>query len=91
MLEFLIFELSEKLYEVYKTFSESKQPRTKEGLIQILFDVTFILLVVHDRHSFHLEDKKFQAFNKFLQDYADKDNWTSRANNLLSSFENEVS
>lgn len=99
MLQYLVYELSERILEIYKKlFSSKEYSKNKEGLIQLLFDVRFLFDILSGRKSIgdSLKNEYFGTLMKHdnnfdLDDTEQTVPWSSIVNQMIEQIEHEVS
>jgi hypothetical protein len=102
VLQYLVYELSEKLLNIYSTLQASSKARNKEGVIQLLVDTKFAFDVVSGRKEvdFNSEQNELELMISLLNGAAAADahkdevesiiEYSNRVSKLIYSLESEV-
>jgi hypothetical protein len=97
----MVYGLSEKTMIVYSSFLTSPNPKNKEGIIQILFDIQFLFEVFSWRKEIESvkEKKELRDIINFLKgvtasnspdEFGEIINWNNKVNKLMEEYENQV-
>eukprot|EP01114_Cavostelium_apophysatum_P017714 TRINITY_DN5329_c0_g1_i1.p1 TRINITY_DN5329_c0_g1~~TRINITY_DN5329_c0_g1_i1.p1 ORF type:complete len:1044 (+),score=290.63 TRINITY_DN5329_c0_g1_i1:112-3243(+) len=104
LLQYLVYELSEKVMSIYADFMDKHLQKDKEGIIQLLFDIRFVFDVLSGRKDVEAVRKEKDLMEVLLNagkttprilsasgdEKEDKSSWNQRVSDILERVENEL-
>lgn len=104
MIQCLVFELCDKVYELYRTFLEKHVVMNKEGCIQLIFDMKFIFDILAGRRDVEavLNVRELSAISatstpkysvtdsKQSDEFEEIMEWSNKVNKLILHVQNQL-